>query len=195
MAACLAAGASGCTPVTGTAVPVEHLTNQADLDVTVFVTPISATSFLQPESTIAFRFTPSANLLELTDVDLRGSNVHFAINDLIGIDATDIRVRQLPGGAGIVGVVDPLSGTVGVLADVQVEGSVYLDGAFVYPAVEPVTVALDGSFAYDASTGSAFLSDFHGSLLPVTFSVGPMLVRLAGELTFNFEGAAAPPAG
>ncbi len=98
--------------------------NQADLQLAVLGASAASISYLQLESTIDFRSTPTANLLEITDLDLRGSDVRFELGPQLTIDGTDVRVRRVADGNPIDGVVDPLTGVVEVVAPVEVAGSV-----------------------------------------------------------------------
>lgn len=195
LAACGALAGVGCTPVAGTAVPVEALVNQADLTLSLGTTHVSGTTYLQPESTIDFSFTPTVNLLELTDLDLRGSDVHFDVAPLIQIDATDVHVGRLAGGAAILGLVDPVTGLVQVRASVEVESSIYLNSLLVAHTTTPVGVSMTGTFAYDPSDGLATLTDFDGPIPPTMVVVPPLAIQVGGELTFNFQASVPPPAG
>ncbi len=72
----------------------------------------------------------------------------------------------------------------------------YLNGGFVFGVSQQVAVAvaLRGSFAYDAAVAAVTLSDSRGTVPPMFLPVGPSLVRLAGELTFDFAATASPSA-
>lgn len=185
---------AACTPVSGTAVPVDGAPNQADLTLTA-VSSRSSTSYLQPPSTIDFSFTPATSLLELTDLDLRGSDLHFDFGSLLVVDVLDVRVRRSPDGAAILGSVNPESGVVSVLAPVEVDGAVYLNNSLVFLAAQPVVTALTGTFTYDPSSGEAQLSDFVGDVPPTTIPVGPFTLVVTGTLTFNFAATIPPPSG
>lgn len=185
---------AACTPVSGTAVPVEEAPNQADLTLTL-ISSVSATSYLQPSSTIDFTFTPEVNLLELTDLDLRGSDLHFDFGSLLVVDVRDVRVRRTPEGSAIVGSVDADTGLVSVLAPVEVGGSVYLNGSLVFQAGQSAAAPLTGTFRYDPASGEATLSDFAGDVPPTLVPIGPFTLVVTGALTFNFAATIPPLSG